>query len=512
MSARGRRLASWVSLGVAAVLALLLVEQALFALGPGRVPARFLPEPGLLGIALGDQLERRGDAPEREVLERRAEALAAEARRRIAAGFAALAPEGERQRVEVWIQFALAGVDLPLDELWTGTRVEVIEGADGWTVRGGGPDVQSGKPLWEAVQRAGPWGRVVVRGRTPAPGGAIGVRSWQGGPIDHPGPVRIEGGPLGGISFGESSPALWIEGCEILAAPTAGSIVGVSQGQIAPGPVVLRGCRLGSTEPGRRVFNAHPNKWGVRAHGQVAGGLAFLGCRFDETDEHGLYISNSQTALLVSDCTFAATTRTNVQIVNRVGDGPRAHGPVVLENLRLVVPRRLATGGRGVGGGSGLTIAGHTGPVAIRDVVFSTAPASFEGGSHNGLVAIWCEPPPEAVHRLESGHWTEELVLLGLEVGAAGDTLPYTPDRPSVMISGVARALVEAPPAPRVGLGGQGPERLVFNGDGADADGARREVGELTYLRPPGEAPWRLDGRAGLTRFARSGEPGLWRR
>lgn len=455
------------------------------------------PEPGGNGPPAGSDpggLEGPTDGAARA----RAKEIAEEARRALASAFADLAPEERREEIEELLLAALRGEDVDVTPLWNGATARLAWTGASWTLNGS----HEGKPLAAAVEAAGPWGRVVLEtpDAPPVSHGGIGLHSWQGININHPGPVLVQGMRIQGVALGGTAPGLWFEDLSTSMADGASSMVGVAAGSVGAHPVVFRRVNFGVAMPESKRFEGFPAKWGIRAHGQV-GGIGVLQSTFaaGSMEEHPIYISNSQRALLVQDCVLPATVRTGAQIVNRTGDGPPATGPMAFVRLRAAVSTRKQMGeagspGKGHGGGSTITIAGHGGPVALLDLALEALQdPGYPWTLHNGLIGIWCEPfsNQSMPHLAPGGWWTDELAIAGLRI--TGPELRT--DRPGILLSGVRRALVEAPAPWAPTMPNNTGRLIVLNDNGPNHHGPggeprNPELGQLIWERVDDDAPW----------------------
>ncbi len=371
---------------------------------------------------------------------------------------------------------------------------------------------QTSKALWEAIEAAGPWGTVNVgpAGSARLPGAVLGFDNWLGGAVSHRGPVLVRGSAIGGIGVrGAATPALWIES-DLRASKGASSAFGNGADDLAPGPLVVRGAFVGAQDASGTSYNAAPIKWGVHFGGQVEGGIALVDLEFGLADEHGRYIQNSRGAYYEARCRYPASTRCSAgQHTNRLRSGstalPPASGPVAIVEPHVTVSRRWlnAEGSKGVGGGGSITIAGHTGPVAILDPTFDfdlpayPVPAS---GSHGNLIMVWGETftANGGCHLTEGGWWIDEVAIAGIRLhpGTGG---VYTPDRDAIGMGATRLVWFEAPSElaeEDVQFETTASQRISINTTGSDVpeSGQRMEIGTLHWAGA-GPSWWRLEGQ-----------------
>jgi len=419
----------------------------------------------------------------------------------VAAAFDRMDPERDVAGV---LAVKLGGGDTDLAGVFDRREVELRWDGLNWSFRdktvGGEWQPGGSMPLGQAINAAGPWGRVVIPSGAPAvQGAALGRASWNSATATHRGPVLVRGGTVRDVtSLGEGAPALWFDGCEILASTGSKAAVQIHKGVALGTPLAFTDCEFGAVDPAHRGWGDHPMMWAVRAYAQ--GPLGFAGCRFRaHTSEHSIYASNVQGALSIVDCDFEPSPRTNLQVTNRVREGPPGEGPIGIRNNRLQISRKVRDG---AGGGGSITIAGHHGPVALLDIEFITGTTHYPWDSHNALIVVWGEPTPGpngGAHLLPDGYWIPELAVAGLQLGRAPEDGPYTPDREPVMVSAVREVWMEAPASAQVAVVGWGSTgghagRLMVNASGPNTvAGQSVEIGVLRWERAPADAagePW----------------------
>jgi hypothetical protein len=179
------------------------------------------------------------------------------------------------------------------------------------------------------------------------------------------------------------------------------------------------------------AYEGRGYKWGVRSQGR--GRWDFRHCTFDPVLEHCLYIDSPQGDSYFLDLEHRGSTRTAIQIVNRAFDnpGPSGSGTLLFEDVRI---RELWGDG-----GSGITVAGHLGPLVFRNIEVHESPG--QPGSH-GAIAVWTDASSAhgAYLARDAGgalHSTGPVTIESLDI-----ELPHA-DRPHVSISGAESVSIE---------------------------------------------------------------------
>lgn len=433
----------------------------------------------------------------------RAFEIAAEARSVVAASFAALAPEEEREGVQAAFELALLGNYESFDSKWNGVRVMLAQAGGTWTARAGdaAPVDVGGKALARAVQMAGPWGIVEVDPATltAVPGGLMGLEAWNGGVVSHVGPVLIRGARLESIASAggkdKGAPALWVDRCTFAAGVANKSPVQVYIGMENGRPMSFSRCTWSSSVPEHNGWNGHPHQWGLRLYPQ--GPIAVVDSVFEpHWAEHNGYLSNVQGAGYIARNSNSESPRTTWQVTNRIPEGLPSFGPIAFEELQIVMPRKLQNT---AGGGHSITVAGHLGPIAVRDIRWSTAASKRPWDSMAGALLFWLEPKTAngGAHVGADGWGIPEVAVSGLSIGLEGETLPYLVDREPIMLVGVRHVRFDARGealVPIQGFGGVSSQArtLSVNHLGVDpSPGYRYELGLLSWEdAPEAPAPW----------------------
>lgn len=181
-------------------------------------------------------------------------------------------------------------------------------------------------------------------------------------------------------------------------------------------------------------FSGHGTKWALlRAHGHLDG-LEVIGCEFRcGAEEHWVYADNLgwrasdgvDRSRFVGNryTTSVGPGRTCFQVCNRADEpGGSGHGLLEYEDNELLT-------GPG-GGGSALTIAGHLGPISIRN-------QRIRG--HHGGIALWSDVG-HGLHQDAQGFTMGKVDIEDIDVDMSPDG-----DRSAVAIAGARRVTLVAP-------------------------------------------------------------------
>jgi hypothetical protein len=195
----------------------------------------------------------------------------------------------------------------------------------------------------------------------------------------------------------------------------------------------VHNCRLQGSDDWS--WGGFGQKWQIKGTGYASKGVTITGCdlRRDGAQEHNVYLSGPMGRNLIDGCRLGHTTRTAVQIANRVypngqgGDDPRytPHDWRMQESFHV---RNSPVADIHGSGGSAFTIAGFWGHVVIEDCPLTDSSFGYVVASSSS----WHGTPLNG-----RGYATGRLTLLGGEFN-----LPNV-SRDHIMLSGVQNATLD---------------------------------------------------------------------